>query len=182
MYTGSARSIKGFDIYEAIEKCENLIEHWGGHKYAAGLSIKPENYRAFKRKFEEVVSDMVNGEDFVPKVKIDAIINLSDITEEFFEMLEKFEPYGPRNLKPTFRTNNVIDFGTSRIVGDKHIKLSILQKGCSNQIFNGIAFKQFDKIDIVKNRAFDICYTLEKNEWKGKTNIQLNVIDIREIN
>jgi single-stranded-DNA-specific exonuclease len=180
MYTGSARSVKGFDVYEAIEKCEDLIEHWGGHKYAAGLSIRPENFKAFKQKFEEVVNDMVNGRDFVPKVKIDAIINFEDITEEFFDYLEKFEPYGPRNLRPTFQTNNVIDSGFSRIVGDKHIKLSVMQKDFRNQVINGIAFKQFDKIDIVKNSTFDICYTLEKNEWKGKTNIQLNVIDIRK--
>ena len=127
LITGSARSVRGFDIYSAIEACSDLIEHWGGHKYAAGLSIKEENFDPFCRKFETVVTAQLAGELFIPKVEIDAEIDFNTINRKFFENLKKFAPFGPKNPNPTFETRHVMDSGSSKIVGQKHLKLSLIQ-------------------------------------------------------
>ncbi|MDR1951126.1 MAG: single-stranded-DNA-specific exonuclease RecJ, partial [Bacteroidales bacterium] len=180
LITGSARSVKGFDIYSAIEACNDLIEHWGGHKYAAGLSIKEENFDAFCKKFEEVVALQLADEPLIPKVEIDAEIDFSIITRPFFENLKKFGPFGPKNLNPTFETKNVSDTGNSRIVGQKHLKLSLIQSSKQSYPLDGIAFQQAEQEVLIKSGTpFVVAYQLEENEWNGKTTIQLNVKDIQ---
>jgi single-stranded-DNA-specific exonuclease len=181
LITGSARSIKDFDIYSAIEMCSDLIEHWGGHKYAAGLSIKEENFEAFCQKFEEVVSLKLAEKSFVPTVEIDAEIDFSSINRIFFDNLKKFAPFGTGNPNPTFETRNVADSGLSKIVGQKHLKLSLVQKNKPSYPLDAIAFQQADQEALVKNgNPFHVAYQLEENEWNGKISIQLNVKDIQE--
>ncbi len=180
MITGSARSVRGFDIYAAIEACSDLIEHWGGHKYAAGLSIKEENFEAFCTKFEEVVSVQMAEEWMIPKVEINAEIDLAMINRTFFDNLKKFAPFGPRNLNPTFETRLVSDSGNSRIVGQKHLKLSLIQKDKQSYPLDGIAFQQAEHETLIKSgNPFHIAYQIEENQWNGKTTIQLNVKDIQ---
>ena len=184
LITGSARSIKNFDIYDAIDNCSDLLEHFGGHKYAAGLSMKPENLPEFRRRFEEYVSEHLVEEDFVPELEVDLKINFSDITPKFMRILNQFAPFGPGNMSPVFWTDNVIDTGGSRPVGGhKHLKLTVSQKGDTGQgvaPFAGIAFQKGDLYDqIHEGNPFSICYHLEYNTWQGKTTLQLNVKDIK---
>jgi len=181
LITGSARSVKDFDIYSAIEACSDLIEHWGGHKYAAGLSIKEENLEAFSKKFEQMVSEHLAEESLAPKVEIDAEIDFSTITRAFFDNLKKFAPFGTRNPNPIFETHGVMDSGTSRIVGQKHLKLSLVQQNKQSFPLDGIAFQQADQEALIKSgRPFNVAYQLEENEWNGKITIQLNVRDIHQ--
>ena len=180
LITGSARSVKDFDIYSAIEACSDLIEHWGGHKYAAGLSIKEENFDAFSKKFEQVVSEQLSEESLVPKVEIDAKIDFSIVNRVFFDNLKKFAPFGTRNPNPIFETHGVVDSGSSRVVGQKHLKLSLVQQSKQSFPLDGIAFQQSDQEILIKNgKPFNVAYQLEENEWNGKTTIQLNVRDIQ---
>ena len=184
LITGSARSIKNFDIYDAIDNCSDLLEHFGGHKYAAGLSMRPENLPEFQRRFEEYVSEHLVEEDFVPELEVDLKINFSDITPKFMRILDQFAPFGPGNMAPVFWTDNVVDAGGSRPVGGhKHLKLTVIQKTESNvqpAPFSGIAFQKGDLFEpIHKGKPFSICYHLEYNTWQGKTTLQLNVKDIK---
>ena len=181
MITGSARSVGGFDVYSALEACSDLIEHWGGHKYAAGLSIKEENFEAFCRRFEQAATEQLAEDSLVPKVEIDTELDFNAITRAFFENLKKFAPFGTTNPNPTFETRGVVDGGNSKIVGQKHLKLSLIQHNKQSHLLDGIAFQQVDKEPIVKSRKpFNIAYQLEENEWNGKISIQLNVKDIQE--
>jgi len=181
LYTGSARSVKGYDLYAALENCVELMEHFGGHKYAAGLAIKPENYAAFCEKFERIVSETITDDMLVPEIEIDAEINLSEITPKFYNILRQFAPFGPENMKPVFVTRNVSDKGYAKIVGTDHLKMTIVSDDFRHPGFNAIAFKQGHFLDIVRsNQTFDICYTIEENIWNGQTNLQLNIKDIAQ--
>lgn len=178
--TGSARSVKNFDIYDAIDACGDVLEHFGGHKYAAGLSLKPENLEAFSRKFEEVVCATIDEEMLIPEIEIDAVISLNDITKGFYNILKQFAPFGPDNMSPVFMTEGVRDAGNSRIVGEKHLKLNIFDPYKSGFPMQGIAFQQSDAFEkIRRGEPFTICYHIEENEWNGNVSLQLNVKDIR---
>ena len=180
--TGSARSVGEFDLYEAIGACADLLESYGGHMYAAGLSMKIDNVAEFSRRFEQIVRDSISEEQMKQSIEIDARISLSDLTPKFLRLLNQFEPCGPHNMIPTFLTENVLDYGTSRQVGknNEHLKLDLMEANRSSSVFSGIAFSQSDQIEMIKKSLpFDICYTVTENEYRGKTSMQLNIRDIK---
>lgn len=176
----SARSVKGFDVYEALHQCEEFIEQFGGHKYAAGLTLDPKNYEAFKNKFEEVVEATIDRELLIPEVSIDAELDLSEITPKFFRILQQMAPFGPQNMKPIFSTTSVRDNGYGKKVGadQTHLKLNIIY-GADKKTYNSIGFGLGDKMNLVQN-DFDIAYCLDENEWNGITSIQLLLKDIKK--
>ena len=180
MITGSARSVMGFDVYKAIEACKDIIENFGGHTYAAGLSLREENLDEFRRRFEALSLAMIAPEMMRPQINIDAQLTFREINNKFIEELDSFAPFGPENLNPIFVTCDVQDYGTSKIVGkdNVHLKLEMVDKTVISPV-NGIAFRQSDSYERVKDgEPFDICYTLEENVHNGKSNIQLYVKDI----
>ncbi len=180
LITGSARSVMGFDVYKAIEACKDILENFGGHTYAAGLSLKEENLAEFQRRFEALSLEMIAPEMMRPQICIDAELSFKEITPKFISDLAGFAPFGPENLNPIFVTWDVQDYGTSKPVGkdNVHLKLEMIDKTTTIPV-NGIAFRQSANSEMVKNgRPFDICYTLEENTHNGKTNIQLYVKDI----
>jgi len=180
MATGSARSVSGFDVYKAIENCRDLLENFGGHTYAAGLTLRVENVPEFTRRFEEYVSEHILPEQTSAFIDIDAKIDFKDITGRFYNDLKKFNPFGPDNHKPIFSTQNVYDYGTSKVVGrdQEHIKLELVDNK-SNNIMNGIAFGQSAQVRFIKTkRSFDICYTIEENTHK-RGEVQLQIEDIK---
>jgi single-stranded-DNA-specific exonuclease len=180
--TASVRSVKGFDVYEALEACKEHIEQFGGHKYAAGLTIKEENYEAFKEAFENVVSETITEDQKVEVLEIDAELDFADITSGFNNILKQFEPFGPENMPPMFMTKNVMDRGYSRAVGteNEHLKLHMCTEKEKLSEMNGIAFKLGSHSGYVsKGLAFDICYAIQENKWKGNVSIQLGVKDIK---
>ncbi len=179
MYTGSARSVKGFDIHEAIDHCSDLLEHFGGHTYAAGLSLKPENFDAFREKFITYVQNNITEDSQVPEIEIDAELDLRHITPRFFKILRQFAPFGPDNMTPVFMTQEVIDKGFVRIVGNNHLKLDIIDPDRLGPVIPAIAFQQGSKKDdIQKEIPFAICYQIEENEWNNTVTLQLNIKDI----
>ena len=175
----SARSVKGFDVYNALLACEEFIEQFGGHKYAAGLTLLPENFENFKNKFEEIVSKTIDKELLTPEIAIDTEIELSEITPKFFRIIKQMAPFGPQNMKPVFKSVCVRDNGYGKQVGaDKtHVKLNVFQ-GDNKQTFGAIGFNLGDKIEIVQN-DFDIVYSLEENDWNGYKSIQLVLKDLK---
>lgn len=178
--TGSARSVSGFDVYSAIEHCRDLLENFGGHTYAAGLSMKVENVEEFTRRFEEYVTNHILPEQTSATIDIDAQLDFRDITPKFFFDLKKFNPFGPENHKPVFATLNVYDYGTSKVVGreQEHIKLELVDNK-SNNVMNGIAFGQSSQVRYIKTKqSFNICYTIEENSHK-RGDIQLQIEDIK---
>ena len=178
--TGSARSVSGFDVYKAIENCRDLLENFGGHTYAAGLSMKVENVEEFTYRFETYVSEHILPEQTSAVIDIDAEIDFRDITPKFHADLKKFNPFGPDNHKPVFCTHNVYDYGTSKVVGrdQEHIKLELVDNK-SNNVMNGIAFGQSSQARYIKTkRSFDICYTIEENTHK-RGEVQLQIEDIK---
>lgn len=178
--TGSARSVSGFDVYRAIESCRDLLENFGGHTYAAGLSLPVENVDLFKERFEKYVSENIDPEQTKPALKIDALINFRDISPKFFSDIKRMRPFGPDNNKPLFCSQQVYDYGTSKVVGreQEHIKLELVD-GFSNRVMNGIAFGQSSEARYIKTkRSFDIVYTIEENTHK-RGEIQLQIEDIR---
>ena len=180
--TGSARSVTGFDVYKAVQSCADLLENFGGHTYAAGLSMKVENVPEFTRRFEEFVATHIHGEQTRPRLDIDAIIDFKDVTPRFNSELKRFAPFGPGNPKPIFCTKGVYDYGTSKVVGrgQEHIKLELVDNK-SSHVMNGIAFGQSAQARYIKTkRAFDICYTIEDNTHK-RGDIQLLIEDIRPV-
>ena len=182
LVTGSARSVKDFDVYDAVDACSDLLEHFGGHKYAAGLSLKPENLVPFKKRFEEFVNEHITKVMMTPEVEIDARINLNDISKKFFRILKQFAPFGPGNMSPVFLSENLIDTGFARVVGKNHLKLEVVHKDIRGFPISAIAFQQSHHYDYIrKNNPFDICYHIEENEWNGVKNLQLNVKDIKPI-
>lgn len=181
LITGSARSIKNFDIYDAIDSCSDILEHFGGHKYAAGLSLKPEHLQEFSERFEKYVSEHLEEGDLTPELNVDIEIDFPTITPKFVRILKQFAPFGPGNIAPVFLTRNVIDAGFSRAVGNrKHLKLSVMQQGNTENVFSGIAFQKGDLYERIHDKEpFMMCYHVEENFWQGKTTLQLNVKDIK---
>ena len=182
LITGSARSIVEFDIYRAIESCRNLLENFGGHTYAAGLSLKEENFEEFKSRVEAFAAENITEEQLVPQIDIDAEIELSDIDKKFGEDLKRLYPFGPDNQKPMFVTHGVRDYGTSRLVGrdSDHIKLEVIDSGTDvPAIQQGIAFGMKNHYKAIKKAGFDVCYHVEENTFNGTTTLQLMVKDIK---
>ncbi|MFQ3306379.1 MAG: single-stranded-DNA-specific exonuclease, partial [Polaribacter sp.] len=175
----SARSIKGFDVYNALEECSEFIEQFGGHKYAAGLTLLPENYQNFKNKFEEVVEKTIDKKLLTPEIAIDAAIDLSEITPKFFRIIQQMAPFGPMNMKPTFTSTCVRDNGYGKQVGaDKtHLKLNVFQ-GDNQKTYSAIGFNLGAKMALVKNE-FEIAYALDENEWNGRKSVQLLLKDLK---
>ena len=175
--TGSSRSVQGFDVYSAVESTRDLLENFGGHTYAVGLSLKEENIPEFTRRFEEYVNANIRTDQLTPLLDIDAYLTFSEITPEFLTLLRKFNPFGPGNTKPIFCTRRVTDFGTSKLVGKlgEHIKLEVVDD-TSGKVFNGIAFNSAEYFDhIHSGKPFDICYTIEENKRKGSQSVQFLV-------
>ena len=180
--TGSARSVSGFDIYNAIDACSDLIEQFGGHKYAAGLTLKKENLTAFIQRFEEVVSTTITAEMQIPKINIDLEMPMQDITIKTYRIIEQMAPFGPSNSRPIFMTKGVIDNGSGRLIGqDKnHLKLAITNTSNSKTL-DGIGFGMSGYFSTIKDKQpFDVCFILELNEWNGTSKLQLRVRDIRK--
>ena len=175
----SARSVKGFDVYNALQACEEHLIQFGGHKYAAGLTLKPENYEAFKLKFEAVVQTSIDPELLEPEITIDTELEFTEITPKFFRILKQLAPFGPQNMKPVFVSRNVRDNGYGKQVGsDKsHLKLSLFQ-GDNTQTINAIGFGLGNKIDDIHN-GFDVVYTIDENEWNGYKSLQLVLKDLK---
>lgn len=180
LVTGSARSVPGFDIYKALDACRDILENFGGHTYAAGLSLKESNLPVFKERFEEYVATNILPSQLIPQIDIDAELMFSEITPKFYRVLKQFNPFGPDNNKPIFLTKRVYDYGTSRLVGrdQEHLKLELVDSRSEN-IMNGIAFGMHVHNDYIKGlNPFDICYTIEENNYNGSTYIQLMIKDI----
>jgi len=175
----SARSVKGFDVYNALEKCSEFIEQFGGHKYAAGLTLDPKNYAGFKQRFEEVVKATITPAQLIPEIIFDAEIALEDITPKFYRILAQMAPFGPQNMKPTFKTSAVRDNGYGKQVGaDKtHLKLGLIY-GADKKTYSAIGFGLGAKLQKAQN-DFDIVYSLDENTWNGYTSIQLLLKDIQ---
>lgn len=175
---GSARSVRGFDIYNAIKECGDLLEQFGGHKYAAGLSIQKKNVPAFIEKFERVVAATITDEMLVPEISIDAELPLYYVNHKFYNILRQFAPFGPKNLKPIFLSQSLQDTGWSSVVGKKHLKLYAKQDGAK---MKGIGYNLgFRYPEIAKGNVFDLCYTLEENAYNGHIWLQANIKDIKE--
>lgn len=180
--TGSARSIRDFDLYEAIGQCSDLLESYGGHMYAAGLTMKIENIPEFKRRFEDIVTSQITDLQQMQTIEIDAKIPLSEITPRFYRILKQFAPFGPHNMTPVFMTEDVFDAGTSRLVGknEEHLKLDLVEPDVNSGIFQGIAFNQSDAYEVITSGLpFDVCYSIAENEYRGKKNLQLYIRDIK---
>jgi single-stranded-DNA-specific exonuclease len=179
MLAASARSVKGFDVYNALQECEEFIEQFGGHKYAAGLTLRPENYTNFKDKFEEVVERTIDTKLLTPEISVDAAIDFSEITPKFFRIIQQMAPFGPLNMKPVFSSISVRDNGYGKQVGANkaHLKLNLFQ-GDNKKTFNAIGFNLGTKMEFVQN-DFDVAYALDENEWNGHKNLQLVLKDIK---
>ena len=178
----SARSVKGFDVYNALEQCRDLIEQFGGHKYAAGLTLDPENYQAFKSRFEQVVRESIPPELLERQVQIDAEIYLSNINSKFYRILKQLGPFGPQNMKPVFASHGLRDNGYGRKIGETedHLKLNIIS-GTDQKTYNAIGFKLAHKYELIRNgNSFKAAFTIEENHWNGITSLQLNLKDLEE--
>lgn len=176
--TGSARSVDGFDLYSAIEECSDLLEQYGGHTHAAGLTLKLENVKPFAEKFERIVAANIEERSLTPEIEYDAEIPLRAISPKFFNVLKQFSPFGPGNQNPVFMSKNVWDVGDVMIVGNNHLKMSLTQEE-GGRIFKAIAFglgEHYDKVS--QGISFDICYSVEENHFNGHVNLQLNIKDI----
>ncbi len=176
----SARSVKGFDVYNALEQCAEFIEQFGGHKYAAGLTLVPENYEKFKAKFEAVVKATIDPKLLTPEITIDSKIALKDITPKFYRVLKQLGPFGPQNMHPTFMSEQVKDTGYGKCVGedDAHLRFIVKEKGSSS--FVGIGFGLGDKLSTISGeKPFDVAYVLDENEWQGNVSLQLMVKDLK---
>ncbi len=179
--SGSARSVSGFDIYKAIDSCRDLLDNFGGHMYAAGLSLKEEKIPEFTERFERFVSEKILLDQTYPQIDIDAVLQFKDITPKFYRVLKQFGPFGPGNMKPVFVSKRVMDYGTSRLVGkeQEHLKLELVDKSSEN-VMNGIAFRMHSFNTHLKAlNPLDICYSIEENTFNGNTNIQLLIRDIK---
>ena len=180
LLTGSARSVHDFDLYSALAKCEHLCEKFGGHKYAAGLSIKKENLPQFIDAFEKVVSESIDEDQLTPKINIDMVIDINDADDKLYRIIKQFAPFGPKNLPPIFVSKGVIDNGYGKQVGEDKTHLRINAKRNKGTIA-GIGFGMGDYFEIIKDdQSFDVCYSIDENEWNGKKSLQLRVRDIKE--
>lgn len=183
LITGSARSIKNFDIYDAIDSSNHLLEHFGGHTYAAGLAMKPENFDQFVAEFEQYTNERLTDEMLVPEIEIDEELFVSDINFKFYKILKQFAPFGPGNMSPYFQTNNVIDTGHAKLVGKnghEHLKFSVVHPDRTGSPLPAIAFNQGYHYNQMKaGNPFSICYHIDENNWLGNTTLQLRVKDIK---
>ena len=180
--TGSARSVHGYDLYQAIEACSDLLESFGGHMFAAGLTLKKENIKPFMERFELYVNSTITEDQLVPRIFIDTELSFAEINDEFFKTMSQFQPFGPENMSPVFVSRNVFDTGAGRMVGSsgEHLKLDLCQESTGQKSFPAIAFSQANHFEYIKQgNPFDICYSLEMNEFRGTRNLQLNVRDIK---
>jgi single-stranded-DNA-specific exonuclease len=182
LITGSARSVKDFDIYAAIESCSHLLTHFGGHKFAAGLSLPEKNLEEFKALFEKQVENSISDSQMVPEIEIDLEIELGNITPRLFRILKQFAPFGPENNIPIFCSKRLMDTGFARTVGSKHLKLSAVSREKSSFPFDCIGFglAEYQK-EVSKGSMFDICYQIDENDFQGKTSLQLNLKDLKII-
>lgn len=179
MATGSARSVAGFDLHDALDKCSDLLEQWGGHMFAAGMILKKENVPLLQVRFEEIVASRITLEQLTPPVAYDAEIPIARITAKYMSIIRQMAPFGPQNMNPVFRSNDVWDTGYARLAGAGHLQLSLVQDDRSRGL-RCIAFglgEHYDRISA--GESFDICYTIEENYWEGKMNLQLNIKDIQ---
>jgi len=182
--TGSARSIPGFDLYEAIESCSDLLENFGGHMYAAGLTLKEENYEKFCERFESFVANKITNEILTPVINIDTYLDFREITPRFFNILKQFQPFGPGNLSPVFISEKVYDNGNGRKVGTEsgHLKLELIQEDDFHRHISAIAFNRTEHFEHLKGGSpVDICYSIAENYYRGIANLQLRVKDIKLI-
>ena len=180
--SGSARSVLEFNVYEAIEACSDLLLQYGGHKYAAGLTMKTENIAAFQKKFEEVVASRIDEELLIPTIRLDGALHFTDITGKFYRVLRQFAPFGPQNMMPIFNTAAVLDTGYAKTVGadHTHLKLCVCEAEDMELRFSAIGFGLGDKLEIVQSgEPFNICYTIEENSWNGNVTLQLVIKDIK---
>ncbi len=182
MLTGSARSVPGYNLYNAIEHCSDLVENFGGHMYAAGLSLKEENFEKFRNKFENYVKNTITIEQQTPFIDADLKIEIKDITPKFYKILKQFAPFGPENMTPTFVSENVYDNGSAKTVGkdDSHLKVKIIQQVGDNRCIDGIGFGHGNSYKYVKNYyPFDICYQIFENNFMNQTFLQILIKDIK---
>ncbi len=180
MVSGSARSVKDFDVYNAIESCSELLEQFGGHMYAAGLTMREENVEAFRAKFEDIVSSTIEEKMLTREIEIDAELSLTDITGSFYNILKQFAPFGPGNLSPIFRSSGVTDNGRGRVVGNNHLKLTLTQEGNQPGVYDGIAFQLGHHHPMVEQQeAFDVVYHIEENNFNNRITLQLNIKDLK---
>ena len=180
---GSARSVAGFDLYEAIESCSDLLENFGGHTYAAGLTMKQENFEEFSRRFEEHVASKINDDILTPIINVDSYLEFNQITPKFFRLLKQFQPFGPGNPSPVFWSERVYDNGNGRCVGtdNGHLKLELIQEENSYPAMSAIAFNQSDHFAHIQDgNPIDICYSIAENYYRGLANIQLRIKDIKD--
>ena len=182
----SARSIKGFDVYEALESCSDTIEQFGGHMYAAGLTLLEENYEAFKSKFEEVVANTMDPNLMSPEIMIDAIIRLDQITPKLMRIIKQFAPFGPGNMTPVFMAENLHDTGYVKVVGQegKHLKCKLFDKnnGSRRSAIDAIGFNLGKYLPTLLNNPVSAVFTLDENEWQGNIALQMKLRDIKELN
>lgn len=182
MYSGSARSVPGFNLYNAVENCSNLLENFGGHMYAAGLTLRPENFETFKQCFEKYVSENITEDQLTPGINVDMQIEVKNINDKFYNILRQFAPFGPNNMKPVFISRHVFDNGQGRTVGknNEHLKLKVIQHIGDNRSIDAIGFGFGEFYEKIKGyQPFDICYTIEENSFMGKTNLQMMIKDIK---
>lgn len=177
MAVGSARSVAGFNIHHAISECADLLENFGGHTFAAGLSMKKENLEAFQNRFEEVVASSIQPQELEPRIHVSGELNFDEISFKLWNIIKQFAPFGPGNRRPIFVTRNVQDTGSSRIVKKEHLKLSVQQN--NSPVMNGIGFWMAAYYERIAASDFDICYVLETNHWKGKTTLSINLKDVQ---
>ena len=180
--TGSARSVQGYDLYQAIEACSDLLESFGGHMFAAGLTLKKENIKPFMERFEKFVNNTITEDQLIPRVFIDSELSFSEISEEFYETVNRFQPFGPENMSPIFVSRNVFDTGSGRMVGSsgEHLKLELCQESTGIKNIPAIAFGQSNHFEYIKSgKPFDVCYSIEMNEFRGNRSLQLNIRDIK---
>jgi single-stranded-DNA-specific exonuclease len=188
--SGSARSVREFDVYNALQACTNELLQFGGHKYAAGLTIAEDKVEEFRTKFESIVQQTIRRDQLIPQIEIDSVIEFQELVPDIprnplpklYRILERFAPFGPSNRRPVFVTHDVVDNGYSKAIGadESHLKLNIKQEKHPHIIVSGIAFKFGHLAEMVKSgEPFSIAYTLELNEWNNQVNLQLNVKDIR---
>ena len=178
---GSSRSVRGFDIYSAIKSTRDLLETFGGHTNAVGLSLKEENIDEFRRRLEQYVEQHITLDQVTPQIDVDCELGFGEINSDFLKYLRQFNPSGPGNQKPVFVTRGVYDFGTSKLVGrnQEHIKFELVDSKSDN-IMNGIAFNMHQYFDYVKqHKPFDICYTIEENKHRNSSSVQLQIKGIR---
>lgn len=174
--TGSVRSVDGFNVYEPLEACSNLFTNFGGHAFAAGLTLEVENFEKFKLQFDDEVRQRILPEQLIPKIEVDSTIELYEISSNFYNILKQFAPFGPYNMRPVFVAKNLSDTGQSRIVGENHLKTILTDK--EGNTLSGIAFNMADKLPLLKGEV-DVCFVLDENEWNGTTSLQMNIRDIK---